>query len=253
MAMKNEIIKFINNYVGTSGARGVCLGMSGGKDSLITAKLCVEALGRENVYGVIMPNGRMSDIGIAQQECEYLGINYQVLDINGITNAVYDATQKAVGAGNLLDVSVLNTPPRIRMAMLYSIAGSLNYLVANTSNLSEAMIGYTTKWGDNVGDFAPLANLTKTEVCKLGLELNLPESFVMKKPADGLSGMSDEEKIGFSYEELDEYIRYGKKGKNFDKIMKMHKASSHKRGLPQAYKCNKSNAFYEESEYTVAK
>ena len=129
------------------------------------------------------------------------------------------------------------------MTTLYSIAGSLNYLVANTSNLSEASVGYTTKWGDNIGDFAPIANFTKTEVCEIGKLLNLPKDLVYKTPSDGLSGKTDEDKLGFSYAELDEFIRTGKKGKRFDIINKKHKLSEHKRLGTIKFTYKKQNYF----------
>ena len=241
--LKNEIIEFIREYVKNSGLSGVVLGMSGGKDSLVTAKLCAEAIGPENVFGIIMPDGKMKDIEIAKRECELLGINYNIIDSEKITTPIKLETSKILQTSNLSDVTTLNIAPRVRMTVLYSVAGTLGCLVANTSNLSEAMIGYTTKWGDNVGDFAPLGNLTKSEVCELGLELGLPKELVMKMPEDGLSSKTDEDKIGFSYTELDEYIRTGKKSKNFNKIMKMHNASAHKRDLPPKFDPEIENHF----------
>ena len=129
----------------------------------------------------------------------------------------------------LSTVTTFNTPPRIRMVTLYSIAGSLNFLVANTSNLSEGMVGYTTKWGDNVGDFSPIANYTKEEVCEIGLLLGLPSDLVNKVPEDGLSGQSDENKLGFPYSSLGNFIRKGERDEHFEKIEKMHKNSYDKR------------------------
>lgn len=233
--MENKIIEevkiWIKNYVRSAYANGVVLGMSGGKDSLIVAKLCIDALGQDNVFGVIMPNGEMIDKNDATRTCELLGIKYITLNIEESYNAVINNTLLALNLKNkkLNEITTINTAPRIRMTTLYAIAGSLNYLVANTSNLSEASVGYTTKWGDNVGDFAPLANFTKTEVCQMGLMLGLPDELVNKIPSDGLSGKSDEDKLGFSYSELDEFIRTGKKGDNFELIYKKHLASNHKR------------------------
>ena len=143
-------------------------------------------------------------------------------------------------------MTTFNVPPRLRMVTLYSIAGSLGYLVANTSNLSEGMVGYTTKWGDNVGDFGPLANFTKEEVCEIGILLGLPDRLVNKIPDDGLSGQSDEEKLGFSYAELDNFIRHGKKGEKFDKISHMHKISQHKRIGVVKYENDLKNYFDED-------
>lgn len=232
--MKNEITrieKFIKDYLENAKAKGIVIGMSGGKDSFITAKLCANAIGKENVLGILMPNGANSDLNIAIENCKEIGIRYHKVDILNIYNEIISSTKEVLDSErqNILDISTINTPPRIRMTLLYAIAGSLNYLVANTSNLSETMIGYTTKWGDNVGDFSPIGKYTKTEVCKIGIELGLSPKYVMKTPDDGLSGKSDEEKIGFSYDELDRYIRFGVKNENFAKIEKMHKNSKHKR------------------------
>lgn len=225
--VKDKVVNFISEYIKASNSKGIVIGMSGGKDSFVTAKLCIEALGKDCVYGVIMPNSSMKDLETAKKECEFLNIKYSVLDISSAVNHILDLT-KCV-SNNLSQVSVINTPPRIRMTLLYSIAASLGFLVVNTSNLSEIMIGYSTKWGDGVGDFAPIADLTKTEVCKLGEFLNLPLDLVYKTPDDGLSGMSDEEKLGFTYQELDDFIRNKKIAKNYEKILKMHKNSAHKR------------------------
>ena len=240
-----ELISWIKNYVESAKANGVVLGMSGGKDSLVVAGLCVKALGKENVFGVIMPNGKMKDKEDATNTCNYLGINYTIIDIEKPYNAILNKTKKALKLfnKNLNDISTINTAPRIRMTTLYSIAGSLNYLVANTSNLSEASVGYTTKWGDNIGDFAPIANFTKTEVCEIGKLLNLPKDLVYKTPSDGLSGKTDEDKLGFSYAELDEFIRTGKKGKRFDIINKKHKLSEHKRLGTIKFTYKKQNYF----------
>ena len=152
-------------------------------------------------------------------------------------------TKDALHTDELSKVTTLNIAPRLRMNLLYSAAATLGYLVANTSNLSEKMVGYSTKWGDAVGDFAPLLSLTKTEVQELGLKLGLPEDLVYKKPADGLTGSTDEEVLGFTYDELDDYIRNGIKSNNFEKILKMHKSSSHKRNPIKTFECGKKNHF----------
>lgn len=244
--MKNNIksiIKFIKDYIESSHSKGVVVGMSGGKDSLVVAKLCTLALGTENVFGLILPNGQMLDKSIAQEHCEHLGIEYSVVDISVAYDDVFRQTKVVVGENNLKNVSIINIAPRLRMTYLYSVAGSKDYLVANTSNLSEIMIGYSTKWGDGVGDFAPLADLTKTEVCELGIALELPQKYVLKKPDDGLSGLTDEEKLGFSYNELDQFIRIGKKGENFEKIARLNQTTAHKRNLPPKFKSGLKNFF----------
>ena len=239
----NNIVDFIKSYVASAHSKGVVLGMSGGKDSLVVAKLCALALGKENVIGVVMPNGHMLDKNIAEEHCKLLEIDYSVIDIKTAFDDVVSQTESVVGENNMTDVSLVNIAPRLRMTYLYSIAGSKNSLVANTSNLSEIMIGYSTKWGDGVGDFAPIADLTKTEVCELGIALGLPQKYVLKKPDDGLSGKSDEEKLGFSYDELDEFIRTGTKGDNFEKISRLYRINTHKRAYLPKYKTGLKNHF----------
>lgn len=243
-----NIKNYIKDYLKEAHANGVVLGMSGGKDSLVTAKLCADAIGKENVIGIIMPNGEMKDCSIAKESCDIIGIRYYEVNIGNIYGNVIDSTTPILKKEGkpLSTVTTFNVPPRLRMVTLYSIAGSLGYLVANTSNLSEGMVGYTTKWGDNVGDFGPLANFTKEEVCEIGILLGLPDRLVNKTPDDGLSGQSDEEKLGFSYAELDNFIRHGKKGEKFDKISHMHKISQHKRIGVVKYENDLKNYFDED-------
>ncbi len=243
-----NIKNYIKDYLKEAHAKGVVLGMSGGKDSLVTAKLCADAIGKENVIGIIMPNGEMKDCSVAKESCDIIGIRYYEVNIGNIYGNVIDSTTPILKKEGkpLSTVTTFNVPPRLRMVTLYSIAGSLGYLVANTSNLSEGMVGYTTKWGDNVGDFGPLANFTKEEVCEIGILLGLPDRLVNKTPDDGLSGQSDEEKLGFSYAELDNFIRHGKKGEKFDKISHMHKISQHKRIGVVKYENDLKNYFDED-------
>ena len=243
--IKNEIVVFIKNYVENAGAKGVVLGMSGGKDSFVVAALASLAVGSDNVFGIIMPNGKQKDVDDAIFECEFLKIKYTISNIENLYNETIALTKDSLKTENLSKVTTLNIAPRLRMNLLYSVAGTLGYLVANTSNLSERMIGYSTKWGDAVGDFAPILSLTKTEVQELGIELGLPENLVHKSPADGLTGCSDEEILGFSYFELDEFIRRGKKSENFDKILKMYNSSKHKRNSIEFFDLKRKNFFDE--------
>lgn len=225
--------------------KGVVIGMSGGKDSLVTAGLCIKALGKDRVFGVIMPNGKMTDKNDAVRTCEYLGIRYKTIDISKTYNSVIKDVEPVIKQTNnsLSTITTFNTPPRLRMTYLYAIAGSMGCLVANTSNLSEAMVGYTTKWGDNVGDIAPIANFTKSEVCQIGLLLGLPKDLVLKTPSDGLSGKSDEDNMGITYSELEDYIRDGKRGLNFEKIKRLYENSKHKREGVTKYKNGIENHF----------
>ncbi len=248
--LKNEIVEFIKNYVQTSRAKGVVVGMSGGKDSYVVAKLACLAVGSENVFGVIMPNAKMTDIEIAKEECDELKIKYKVIDVSLAYGEILNSSQSAVqyflnNQTELSSISTINLAPRIRMTILYTIAGSLGFLVANTSNLSERMVGYSTKWGDNVGDFAPLANLTKSEVCELGIALGLNQKYVNKIPDDGISGKTDEMSLGFSYDELDAFIRKGVKAKNFDKILSKYNSSKHKREPVSSFDTTRKNYFEE--------
>ncbi|MBE7074639.1 MAG: NAD(+) synthase [Clostridiales bacterium] len=243
-----QIIDWIKEYFNkNSFAKGVVLGMSGGKDSLVVAKLCTLALGKEKVFGVIMPNGKMKDINDAIVTCQLLGIDYDIVDIESSYNDIITKTKEILEkrGKTLTDVSTINTAPRLRMTTLYAVAGSMGYLVANTSNLSERMVGYSTKWGDSVGDFAPIANFTKNEVCEIGLLLGLPVNLVTKTPSDGLSGKSDEDKLGITYDSLDNIIRTGTKNNDYEKILRMYKNSTHKRGSIPAPSSNMNN-FLEE-------
>ncbi len=183
------------------------VGISGGKDSAVVAALCVKALGADRVFGVLMPNGIQPDIDAAELVCAHLGIK-------SITVNIKNAVEGVLGElnGSLPEISEatrINVQPRIRMAVVYAVAQSVNGRVANTCNLSEDFVGYATRYGDSAGDFSPLQNLTVTEVKAIGNALGLPKQIVNKLPIDGLCGKSDEENLGFSYDMLDTYIRTG--------------------------------------------
>ena len=182
------------------------IGISGGKDSSVTAALCCKALGRDRVFGVLMPQGVQPDIDCAQLLCEHLGIDHVTVNIGGAVQAVYDAIGDQLP---LSDQTRINLPSRIRMATLYAVSQSKNGRVANTSNLSEDHVGYSTRYGDSAGDFSPLSRLTAGEGRAIGRELGLPSRLVDKVPTDGLCGQTDEEKLGFTYDMLDAYIRDG--------------------------------------------
>lgn len=186
------------------GCRAV-LGISGGKDSSVTAALCVKALGKERVVGVLMPKGEQFDIDYSIELCKHLGIESHVVNIG----AAYDAMVGAMGDLALSTQAMTNLPPRLRMAAVYAVSQSLNGRVANTCNLSEDWVGYSTRYGDSVGDFSPLSRLTVTEVKAVGRAIGLPDPFIDKPPIDGLCGKTDEENLGFTYEVLDRYIREG--------------------------------------------
>ena len=227
--IKNEIIKWIQNYFDANG-KGckAVVGISGGKDSSVTAALCAQALGAENVHGVLMPCGEQWDIGVSIELAGHLGIKYNVINIKKITDSFSDAVS---GNGMAMNRQAeINTPARIRMAVLYAVSAIVGGRVANTCNLSEDWVGYSTKFGDSAGDFSPLSNLTVTEVKQIGKALRLPEKFIEKIPEDGLTGFSDEENLGFSYDVLDRYIRDGicEDGAIKTKIDKLHQCNLHK-------------------------
>jgi NAD+ synthase len=206
--LKNRIVDWIREWFEISGKGcNAVIGISGGKDSSIVAALCAEALGKDRLIGVLMPNGEQADIDDAIQLVEHLGIKYYIINIK---NSVDGVVREMLSAGiEISEQTRINLPPRIRMSTLYAVSQSHNGRVANTCNLSEDWIGYSTRYGDSAGDFSPLCNVTVTEAKAIGEILGLPHNLVHKTPSDGLSGMSDEEKIGFTYEVLDKYIRTG--------------------------------------------
>lgn len=222
--VKNEIVKWIRNFYEENGKDcNAIVGISGGVDSTVVAALCVEALGNNRVIGVVMPEGYQSDIDDAYKVCDLLDIEFITIDILNAVKAIKHGVKQ-----NINDVwslqSSINLPPRIRMATLYAVSQSMNGRVANTCNLSEDWIGYSTRYGDSVGDFSPLSKLTKTEVKQLGRLLDIPEDLVNKVPSDGLCGKSDEERFGFTYDVLDKYIRTGEIDDEIikNKIDRMH-------------------------------
>lgn len=183
------------------------IGISGGKDSSVVAALCVEALGKDRVIGVLMPNGEQPDIDCSKQLVAYLGIPFFVCNIQ---KAVDGVKQSLVESGvEISRQTLINLPPRIRMSTLYALSQSMNGRVANTCNLSEDWVGYSTRYGDAAGDFSPLGKLTVQEVKAIGRYLGLPENLVEKVPSDGLTDRTDEDNLGFTYAVLDKYIRTG--------------------------------------------
>ena len=183
------------------------IGISGGKDSSVCAALCVQALGKDRVIGVLMPNGTQSDIADSRWLVQHLGIKHFTVDISGAVGAVREQFYR-IGIQET-EQTVINLPPRIRMSVLYAVSQSMNGRVINTCNLSEDWVGYSTRYGDSAGDVSLLGRLTVQEVKALGHELGLPEKLVEKTPSDGLCGSTDEQKLGFTYAVLDRYIRDG--------------------------------------------
>lgn len=226
-----NITSWIQNWFEENGPKAsAVIGLSGGKDSTIVAALLVKALGKERVVGVLMPNGEQKDIEDSKQVAKLLGIKSYIVNINpaveGEKKALADA---GIELGN---DAVINTPPRIRMTTLYAIAQSLpnGGRVANTCNGSEDYVGYSTKYGDAAGDFSPCANFLVTHMRQIGDALGLPKELIHKTPSDGLCGLSDEDKLGFTYDTLDKYILTGvcEDTAVKEKIDRLHKINLHK-------------------------
>lgn len=236
--VKDELIEWIREYFKNNGSEETkaVIGISGGKDSSVVAALCVEALGKDRVFGVLMPQGEQFDIDVSYALCKHLDIPYTVINIG---KAVDEVLAGVAGAGlELTTVTTFNTPARIRMTTLYAVSGSIGGRVANTCNLSEDWVGYATKFGDAAGDFSPLSNLTVTEVKAIGRELGLPSMFVDKVPIDGLCGKTDEANLGFTYDTLDKYIRDGIEpdAETKAKIDRLHAMNLHKLNPMPSYK-----------------
>ena len=205
--VKNDCVAWIRDWFEHNGPGcNAVIGISGGKDSSVVAALCVEALGKDRVFGVLMPNDYQADLADSYVLCEYLGIKYAVINIGSTVESLKSHIRNYV---ELSDQTIINLPPRIRMATLYAISQSINGRVACTDNLSESYIGYSTRWGDSVGDFCPLANLTSGEVVAVGDACGLPYELTHKTPSDGLCGKTDEDNFGFTYADLNKYIKTG--------------------------------------------
>lgn len=237
--VKNECVEWIRDFFKENGEGcNAIVGISGGKDSSVVAALCVEALGKDKVIGVLMPNGEQKDIDMSRKLIDFLDIQSYVINIEtpvkSIIDNVFDEVQR------ITPQTVVNLPARVRMSVLYAVSQSCNGRVANTCNLSEDWVGYATRYGDAAGDFSPLSNLTVTEVKAIGRELGLPEKLIEKTPTDGLCGKTDEDNLGFTYDVLDKYIRTGVCGdeKIKNKIDEMHEKNKFKLELMPSFKPN---------------
>jgi len=227
--VRDEVVQWIQDYFDKAGKNLFAIvGISGGKDSSTVAALCAKALGPDRVYGVLMPQGEQWDIDVSRNLVKHLGINHVVINIKPAVDALCGSITE--GGLTLNRPATINTPARIRMTTLYATAAIVGGLVANTCNLSEDWVGYATKFGDGAGDFSPLSRLTATEVKAVGKALGLPPQFTEKTPEDGLSGLSDEENLGFSYAVLDKYIREGvcEDSAVKEKIDRLYQANLHK-------------------------
>lgn len=237
----NGIVKWIRKWFkANSGPNSkAVIGISGGKDSTIVAKLLVEALGKDRVIGVMMPNGTQADIDDSKRVIELLGIEGRTVNIKKSVEAIIEA----INLENVSADTLINLPPRVRMTVLYAIAQSVEGggRVANTCNASEDYVGYSTKYGDAAGDFSPCGNMLVTEMLQIGDALGLPYDLIHKTPSDGLCGQSDEDKLGFTYKELDKYITTGncKTKKLKEKIDRMYRLNLHKQKPIPKYKYRK--------------
>ena len=232
----NGCIEWIRKFFDENGKGcNAVLGISGGKDSSVVAALLVEALGKDRVIGVLMPNGEQADIDMAHLLVEHLGIKHYVINIKDAMDGIINAFPKDLELSNQ---SRINLGPRIRMSTVYAVSQSVNGRVANTCNLSEDWVGYSTRYGDSVGDFSPVSHFTVQEVKEIGRILGLPDVLVDKAPSDGLCGKTDEDNLGFTYAELDKYIRTGEI-EDFEKkelIDRKHKANLFKFEVMPSYK-----------------
>ena len=229
-------MEWIRNFFEENGKGcNAVVGISGGKDSSVAAALCVEALGKERVVGVLMPCGKQHDIDMAYLLVNHLGIKHYEINVKAAIEGLMGAMPEGLEISNMTKI---NLPPRIRMSTLYAVSQSVNGRVVNTCNLSEDWVGYSTRYGDAAGDFSPMCNLTVTEVKEIGRVLGLPDVLVDKVPIDGLCGKTDEENLGFTYAELDVYIRTGEI-EDMDKkelIDRKHKANLFKLQLMPCFK-----------------
>lgn len=233
--LKNDMVIWTQKYFEQSGAKGAVIGISGGKDSAVVAALLVEALGKDSVVGVLMPNSVQPDLHDSLKVVEHLGIRHLQVDIGAAVAALQSTIASALETrvSQMNSIASTNLPPRVRMTTLYMVAAQLGhgFRVAGTGNASESYVGYFTKWGDGACDFNLLANLTTEEVIAVGHELGLPNDIVDKTPSDGLCGLSDEENLGFTYAELNTYIKSGSTGNpTLDSLISQkHAYSAHKR------------------------
>lgn len=240
---RDDLVNWLKNWFEKNGPDcKAVIGISGGKDSTIVAALCARAIGKERVLGVLMPNGVQKDIDDSRRVCECLGIDNITVNINPAYKGIVDEVSWMLSKGSdeikvLSDQTLVNLGPRLRMATLYAVSQTVKGRVVNTSNKSEFMAGYFTRWGDECGDVKPLINLTKNEVVAIGLTIQeIPRDLVEKTPSDGLSGKSDEDRLGFTYEQMDNYLRCVGNGGDVDKkIEDKIFATAFKRKSPAAF------------------
>lgn len=243
------LIDWMRQQMAACGGKTAVVGISGGKDSSVTAALCVRAYGRENVLGVLMPDGVQPDIDYSNGLVDVLNIRHITFNIHGGTAGILEEMER-VGMTPSRQTKV-NLPSRMRMATLYAVAQSVERgIVLNTSNLSEDWVGYCTVYGDATGAFSPLGMYTTEEVIALGAELGLPEKFLIKPPSDGLTGLTDEDNLGFTYHAVNEYVRKGVVDPAVkEKIDRLHRTSRFKFQLMPVYHNGLPMALTDETDY----
>lgn len=240
--VRDRLVDAIRKTAEKQGFQRVVLGISGGKDSTVTAALCARALGPENVYGVMLPDGVQKDLSDSQRVIAALGIRHRLINIGAIHEALRAATDQNGDTAEEGEFAIprsrqsaVNVPPRLRMTTLRYIGQALNARLAGTGNLSESTVGYCTKDGDTSCDFSVLGALTSVEVVEVGLTMDeIPRDLVVKTPADGLTGLSDEENLGLRYADIHNYLRNGTSGnaETDEKIRRKEAANMHKRRMP---------------------
>lgn len=221
--LTKDCIEWVKEFFTKLNKTKAVVGISGGKDSSVVAAILVQALGKENVIGVTMPNGKQKDIKDSYEVIKHLGIQHREVNIKN----AFEELALLTGAVKS-EVAITNLPARLRMATLYAVAQTEDALVANTCNLSEDVVGYATLFGDSAGSFSPISKLTTSEVQEIGIDLGLPERLVYKTPADGLQSKTDEDNLGFTYAEINDYVRNGVKGEHFEEIAAKYKANKFK-------------------------
>ena len=241
----DNAIKWIKEYVDKTGSKGVVIGNSGGKDSATVIAMATKALGKENVITIAIPcNSNEQDMEDAKLVANTFAVPMLEIDITKTYKELEQTIDNTLNKLNttLTNESKINIKPRLRMTTLYSVAQTLDYLVIGTGNLCEKMVGYTTKWGDNASDFNPIANFTAHEVLAIGEYLGVPEKIIKKAPSDGLGSLSDEEKMGVTYKQIEEYIENGITNKEAMTIIeRRNKISKHKRMPIPFYQFERKN------------
>jgi NAD+ synthase len=238
-------IDWTKNFLKRTNGRKIVVGVSGGKDSSAMLGVSVAAVGKDNVIGVMMPNGIQSDIEDSKKIIDHLGV--KGIEIN-IGYAVQNLANQ-ISNSSLASQAIINMPARVRMTTLYGVAQNIGGRVANTCNLSEDIVGYATLYGDSAGDFSPFGLLTTEEVIEIGDDLGLPYELMHKTPSDGLCGKSDEDNLGFTYKEINELIRKNIHGPHYEEIMDKYRKNIFKTEIIQIPKFNPGyfNSFIDKS------